>query len=438
LTAIFLLSASVANSNFIMPLLKTLLACGLISIFYGIVQSWGLDPFDWVNPYSPVFGLFGNPNFLSAFMGISATVAFTFSISGIQHKLKLFNLIYVILSIYVIYKSNSQQGYLVFLAGTSTVLYLRIKSRTKLRKFSKIYLLFWFLGTSIVTLDIFNKVPWTSILYKESVSFRGDFWRAAYQMTRDNALFGVGFDGYSDNYRRYRDLVAVSRSDIETPIDSAHNVFLDMSSSGGLLMILLYLVLIFFVIRSALNVIRRSENFNVGFAATFGAWTAYMSQSLISINNITLAFWGWIISGVIIGYDVNFGNSTNEIKVRRNNRLSLSISIGLISGAVIAFPLYLADTRFRSEVAKGNVEGITSVAYQWPKSATRMNYVSQVLRTGGFELEALKVAKDALRVNDSNYEVLKEIYLNQKASEFERNQVLEKMKILDPLNPNLK
>jgi hypothetical protein len=232
--------------------------------------------------------------------------------------------------------------------------------------------------------------------------------------------------------------VTVSRSNSEIPIDSAHNVFLDISSSGGLPLLFLYVVLILLVIRSAVHILRKSENFNVGFAALFGAWTAYISQSLISINNITLAFWGWIISGVIIGYDINSGESVKIIKVRKNKRLSIGIGVALIIGTVIAFPLYLVDSRFRLEVAKGDVEGVVSVAYYWPQSATRMSFISQVLRTGGFELEALKVAKEATRVNELNYEVLKEIYLNQKASEFERNQAFEKMKILDPLNPNLK
>ena len=48
---------------------------GLASGLYGVLQALGGDPFDWINPYSPVFGFFGNPNFQASFMGMAAVAA---------------------------------------------------------------------------------------------------------------------------------------------------------------------------------------------------------------------------------------------------------------------------------------------------------------------------------------------------------------------------
>ena len=36
---------------------------GSIETMYGLVQHLGADPFNWKNPYSPILGTFGNPNF---------------------------------------------------------------------------------------------------------------------------------------------------------------------------------------------------------------------------------------------------------------------------------------------------------------------------------------------------------------------------------------
>jgi hypothetical protein len=35
----------------------------------------------------------------------------------------------------------------------------------------------------------------------------------------------------------------------------------------------------------------------------FTAWTCYQVQSLISINQVGLALWGWILTGALIAYE---------------------------------------------------------------------------------------------------------------------------------------
>jgi O-antigen ligase len=93
-------------------------------------------------------------------------------------------------------------------------------------------------------LDILQKSPWSSILYKESVTFRGDFWRAGWKMTVDNPVFGVGLDGYRDHYRASRDVVTALRPGSDAMTDSAHNVFLDISSGGGFPLLIIYVFLL--------------------------------------------------------------------------------------------------------------------------------------------------------------------------------------------------
>ena len=56
---------------------------------------------------------------------------------------------------------------------------------------------------------------------------------------------------------------------------------------------------------SIIRVVKRSERFDAYFVSLVGAWVAYQTQSFISINQIGLAIWGWILSGLIIGYEIN-------------------------------------------------------------------------------------------------------------------------------------
>jgi len=414
-----------------------LLFTGLVSGLYGVLQASGWDPFDWINAYSPVFGFFGNPNFQASFMGMAAVVAITFSLKGSEKLLvRIGLLVCVLLAFFNVYKSNSQQGYLVFLAGVVVVGYLYVRGNSKLKKLNLVYLFASFLGFLAVLLDILQKSPWSSILYKESVTFRGDFWRAGWKMTLDNPIFGVGLDGYRDHYRASRDLVTALRPGSDAMTDSAHNAFLDISSSGGFPLLIIYAFLVGLTISSAIKVIHRSTGFDVGFAAVLGAWVAYLAQSLISINQLGLAVWGWVLMGSIIGYEINTREKI-DVKVVKSSYSTIAIGMGLIIGLGVGIPLMVADATFRSTVKAGDVLKIEASVRQWPQSVTRMTLVAQILREGNLPERSIVIAREAVEFNPMNFEAWKELSLQPNATESERVQALETMKKLDPFNPNL-
>jgi exosortase/archaeosortase len=73
---IILIGSMLSNSRTLgNKLVWALNTTGVISAFYGLIQILGQDPFDWINPYSPVFGFFGNANFFESFIGIASAGA---------------------------------------------------------------------------------------------------------------------------------------------------------------------------------------------------------------------------------------------------------------------------------------------------------------------------------------------------------------------------
>ena len=426
------------NNTSIPNLILALLFCGLISNLYGLIQSFGLDPIEWINPYSPVFGFFGNPNFQASFMGISATAALAYCLQKSKWNLwRITWLAYIPLSLYVVYASKSQQGYLVFAAGASVVIYIWIKSFDKLSKLKPIYLFICFIGITAVLLDILQKSPWQPVLYKPSITFRGDFWRTGWNITQGNPIFGVGLDGYRDSYRLYRDQIAAERNP-SAMVDSAHNVFLDISSGGGFPLLLIYCGLILLVLISIIRVIRREKEFNYSFAGIAGAWVAYLAQSVISINQIGLAIWGWILSGVIIGYEIKTRKELPSVTVSNKSLEPVVISLGLIIGLVVLLPLILTDGQFRSTVKAGDVIKIEQNLERWPQSVIRMNVATQIFIDGGFANRALTISQKAVKLNPINFEAWEKIYLNPDSDENAKAQALSKMRELDPFNPSIK
>jgi O-antigen ligase len=417
-------------------LLMTLIVAGYINGIYGLFQSVNADPFDWINPYSPVFGLFGNPNFHASFMGITATAAFSLLLK--QHGQTKYRLIYgffIPLALLNIYQSKSQQGFLVMLVGISVVIFLRLRSSNYKRiKFT--YIVIWLIGALAVILDILQKTPWKSILYKESVSYRGDFWRAGWQMTLDNPIFGVGLDGYRDNFRFYRDQVATDRNP-NAMVDSAHNVFIDISSGGGFPLLIAYIVILLLALISAVKVIKRSNAYDPIFTGIFGSWIAYLAQSLISINQIALAIWGWAFTGAIIGYEIITRDDKQESALKDKTIGWLGVLSGVVIGAALALPLFVSDSQFRSTVKSGGVIQIQQSVEKWPQSVIRMTLAAKIFREGGFAGQALEISTKATNLFPNNFEAWQELYANPKASEKLKLEALQTMKKLDPLNPNL-
>jgi len=430
-----LVSRTELNSSFI----RIIAIIGVISAFYGLIQYIGKDPFNWINEYSPVFGFFGNPNFQASFMGISATASLALILNVKNKSLYRCGWTgYILFAIFIISKSKSQQGFLVFAAGASVVIYLWVSSHSRFKKLKTLYLVTWIIGTIAVLMDILQKSPWPSFLYKDSVSYRGDFWRTGWNITIHNPIFGVGLGGYGDNFRSYRDIVSANRIEIGSNVDSAHNIFLDISSGGGFPLLAIYLGLVLLTVISAVKVIRRSNTFDYAFAGVFGAWVAYTAQSLISISQIGIAIWGWVLSGAIIGYEINSRSKREIVSVKNDAVDVLAISGGLILGLLLTMPFFIADVQFRSTVRSGDVNKIMAAVQKWPQSVENMNFVTSLFRKGGFSDQSLSIARKAVKVNPKSFEAWQQLYISPNAPESERKAALAKMKELDPLNPTLK
>ncbi len=444
---LFVVAISASSAAFLNRFLIAALVVGLASLGYGVVQGLGGDPFDWVNPYSPVFGFLGNPNFQSSLLGILGAVVFTQLLSGsVKIQVKGAYLVYLLLTVYVIKETDSQQGFLVLLIGSAISFGVFVNQKSSTLGYSYVGLaVVGFVGVLLGTL---NKGPLASLLYKDSVAYRGDYWRAGWKMTVENPIFGVGLDSYGDWYRRSRTIEATLRRGPDVTSNAAHNVFLDISSYGGFPLVLIYLALMVLVVVSAVKVIKRSQSFNSGLVGLVAGWVAFQAQSIISINQIGLALWGWVLSGLIIGYEVNTrgGDVFVEKKtgksgtkpVQTSASTTLAMFVGLTVGVLVGMPPYLASAKYKGALETSNPKVIQEAAYIWPVDPTRMVQVAMTLNENKLEDQGLQVALDAVERFPDNYSVWSTLSVMKKASDEQMAQALLQMKRLDPLNPTLK
>jgi O-antigen ligase len=444
---LFVVAMAASSTLFLKRFLFVVLIVGVASLGYGVVQAVGADPINWVNPYSPVFGFLGNPNFQSSILGILGSIVFTQLLCGsVKIQIKGAYLVYLLVTVYVIRETDSQQGFLVLLIGSAVSLGVFVYGKSRALGYS-------YLGLAVVSfvavlVGTLNKGPLASLLYKDSVSYRGDYWRAGWKMTVDNPIFGVGLDGYGDWYRRSRTIEATLRRGPDVTSNAAHNVFLDISSYGGFPLVLIYITLMLLVVISAVKVIKRSQGFNAGFVGLIAGWVAFQAQSIISINQIGLALWGWVLSGLIIGYEINTRDAASVAEKKTGKSITkpeqtsagttLAMFVGLIVGVLVGMPPYLASAQYKGALESGDPTVVQESAYIWPVDSSRMIQVAITLNDNKLEDQGLQVALDAVERFPDNYVVWGTLSLMKKATEEQKAEALSQMKRLDPLNPNLK
>jgi O-antigen ligase len=442
LLVLLLATSFVSGKKFSEGIVKVLILVGLLNAIYGLIQFNGWDPIDWNNGYSPVIGFFGNPNFQSAFIGIAASALWAFFFGNhSQFSWRITAIIVLLLLFFIIVVTDSQQGIIVYIFGFALSSYIAILKSKKYFKISKYYGLAIIVGIVIIVLDILQKVPWNSILYKQSVSDRGDLWRAAWRMANDNPLTGVGFDSYEYFYRAYRDSIAIVIRGDSTTSNSAHNIFLDILSSGGFLFLAIYIGILFLVFFSALKVFKRETEYNPYFTALFVAWLGYQIQSLISINQIGVAIWGWILSGAIIGYEsITSGKIEISMTNVGNSNLTTAskVTVGMVVGIIIGIVPVNTDVAFKNAIDSRQIALVQESAYKWPQSPQKMFQVAAIFRQNSLFPLSAQVAKDAVVKFPRSYENWELLSTLENISDLEKKDALDKMKELDPLNPNIK
>lgn len=433
---IFVTSILISNLVFLYKVIKLLAFCGIVSGIYGLFQGINLDIVNWINPYSSVIGFLGNPNFQSSFLGIA--IVGLFALVNKNNPINSILIFFLIIFLcYVVNLTQARQGYLVIATGIFTNIFFRIKNSKKFSRFSYYYTSLIIVLIIAVVLDMLQRSPWNSIIYKETVSYRGDFWRSASRILLANPVFGVGFDGFRDNYRLYKDSTAALRPLPDAEVDSAHNVFLDIALGGGFPLLFAYLILVFFTFRAAFR-LHQTGNFNFGISGVFSCWLAYLAQSMISMNNIGLAIWGWSLSGLVIGYEINTRKNRPKFEGKKPVNLFLTNFVGLIIGLVLVTPQFIVDAQFKSAVESKDYSKIYKNALKWPQSVKRITLISNDLRLAGFPEQSKELIIQALKLNPNNFEAWLTFARLPNISSSELEIALINLRKLDPLNPGLK
>ena len=440
LTILFLVGVNFFSLDMARYLLIALLATGIVNLGYGYIQWFGFDPINWNNKYNPIIGTLGNPNFLSSHLGFAALIAASFLFSKkLRFEFRGLYALFILLALALIYQSDSIQGIAVFAIGLFLIIYFRY-FRLK-RVLAGLYLITGLIGMILGLLGTLQIGPLTRFLYQDSVTYRGDYWRAGIEIARNNPFFGAGLDSYGDWYRFSRSIEATDRRGPEIVSNSAHNVFIDVASSGGIILLGIYLILFGFVVKSIFKILSNQKNYDVFSVGLIVVWLSYVIQSVISINQIGLAVWGWALGGAIVGYAYSFGQPAVKQNKNQDQNLatkfySPAVILGLI-GLVLAILPLTKDANFRKSLTSGSIAQLERAAFSFPVTTFHLDFASSGLFNNELYEQSLAFAQDSVEINPRNFDGWLRIFNSPAANLSQKKEALRMLRGLDPNNPNL-
>jgi O-antigen ligase len=447
LVIILVVTVLMHSRSFYNGIIKSFLITSVFMTLYCGMQAINIDPINWNNKL--LFGTFGNVNFLSAFLGISSIIASSLILSNIiKTRIKLILLILIFLDLLIIFETKSIQGFIIFLFGVSIVMFIWLKKEIKNKYFIYIFSLIVLIGTSLTVFGLLNKGPLSKILHSDTLIYRTDYWQAGWKMTMQHPLFGVGLDSYGDWYRSMRGSISANRSDPERVSNTAHNVFLDLSSTGGVMLALSYILIILFAFKSGFSYLKRQNSFDAYFVSIFAGWIGYLIFSLASINNLGISVWGWMLTGAVIGYELVSKdsilkldiNSKKYLKTRQSFHLSSTkkvISFGAL-GAVVGFAIAIiplnADAKFKSAISSSNLSTMIESTEILGSTSYHKQVILEFTLKNGFQSESKLLSESLIK----NYprEILgwRALYFLEKNDSIEKENALSMIINLDPFN----
>ena len=358
-------------------------------------------------------------------------------------------LLLVIIDLGIVASTGSIQGLMMFFAGVGIQGFIFINNKLKSKVYNGFYAIICVIATFLTIMGLSNKGPLSKFLFAPSIVFRTDYWHAGWAMTLKSPIFGVGLDSYGDWYRTLRGEISTLRTGPDRIANTAHNIFLDLSSNGGLPLIISYVLILIVTFRSAIIFLK--SNSNPHSIALFTAWIGFVIFSTISIGQIGVGIWGWLFTGSILGLQKKSStgsiNSDKENKKKKkqniqkgylNPGMSLIGFAGFATGIVLSSIPFAADVNFKNAmntramdkiISSLNNPGVTSFHYEVALTLAFNNQLSE---------QSHFIAQSLVRKYPLNFTGWQAIYISNLSTNEEKRLAIQNLRELDPYNPNLK
>lgn len=287
-------------------------AAGLFTATYGLLQKAGLDAIAWSNPFNPIIAALGNPNFASGYLGIAASVSAGGALwAGWAVGWRVACAGTGALCLLAALLSSSVQGPIAAAGGLFVVAVAWSMNREGALRSGLLTGLAGLAAAGLVVLGaglLTRAGPAGPVFSDNGSQARTFYWDAALSMFRDNPALGVGLDQYGSFWRSERSLDSLTFLPGSSYSDAAHSVPLQMLAQGGLVLGLAYAALLLLTAYALVRGLVRLTGADRMLLAAVGAgWVAYQVQSAVSIDQVPLIVVHFALAGAVIATSGTWG-----------------------------------------------------------------------------------------------------------------------------------
>ena len=294
---------------------------------------------------------------------------------------------------------------------------------SKKRRMGQLALGIGLVCSSPVLLGLLNKGPFAEHLYRGSIQSRIDYWHAAISMFQAHPLLGIGLDRLGESYWQYAPQIQIVANQ---GTDNAHNVFLQLLATGGLVVLIPYVTLIGVIFFTAIKaIVSVSEKFRFELIALLVIWSSFLLISTISIDTLGVAVWFWISGGAL------YSLSSRRLKepeavAKKRSKVGPQTRRGMgnrpsylsptVSSALVLIVFFLVFPAWRSSLAiqdlQRNRSGLDQSKYisktleisnMWPKNPQTLIATSDLALRTGDTVTAKRLAIEATKRDPRSY-----------------------------------
>jgi hypothetical protein len=222
-----------------------------------------------------------------------------------------------------------------------------------------------------------------------------------------------------------------------------------MFATGGIFLGAIYLVIVGFIFRRGIKGLMkyRGEK-RIVVATFFGAWLAFQAQTIISIDNIGISIWGWLLGGIVIG----LGGERAEIDLKQSKVNQVKLLQPLVSGAMVLIMLFIAVGQYRNENLMYQTRAFfnpqdaisrdklfefanKTISTTWPEPAYVVASANYLL-AAGFQSESIKILNDQVEKDERDLDALVSlVQIYERQNDIQKAKIgREKIRELDPWN----
>jgi len=360
---IYIVFSFINTREKIVKLMWVSVCTAFLVALYGLLQYFDVfvNFIPWtMDPQERLFATIGHSNHTAAYLGMNLMLLLGLIFNEDKQKLKTALWIgFALLALTLILTASRGGVFAVLIAGIFWLVFILKQKKLKKKTYKYtiaglilVAIMGILLSGPISRLGVVERtVSTVTFMQQGNIPDRISWWLSSFEMIGDKPFLGHGLSSYKDIYNQYR------RTDYRLPDDAqdhitpetAHNEYLNIAATQGLLGFAAYAAMIIMLFVYAFKYLKKADRKDKIYE--YGLITAaivYLIQVSISFGTIVTLFLFFTIAGSLIGYTLQ--NRKAEY-IKSNIYLkfiiifaALSVCIGLL---VFSFNSLRADYHFK-------------------------------------------------------------------------------------------